>query len=84
LNDYNVRTLKFVRCVPHSLTKEQKACKMKWCQEVMRKKLYENEAPRHLNNFITNDETWLHYYVILLRSKSNNQVCEDESTLTQM
>jgi len=56
--------------IPHSLTEEQKACRMKWCQEIMRN--YENEVPRHLNNFVTGNETLLHYYNI--RSKHNNQV----------
>jgi len=44
---------------------------------------YENGVPRHLNNFVTGNETLLYYYNI--RSKHNNQVViENESTLTQV
>jgi len=46
--------------VPHSLTEEQKACRVKWCQEIMRN--YENEARKHLNNYVTDNKTCLCYY----------------------
>jgi len=42
---------------------------------------YENEVPRHLNNFVMGNEIWLYYYDVQLKQV---WLFEDEPTPTQV
>ena len=49
------------RWVPHLLTKEQKAYRVKCARELL--KTYKNCQNKRINELLTGDETWIFFYL---------------------
>ncbi len=68
---------KFCKYVPHRLTEDQKALRVKICTENL--KMWKNFGQTWINKVITEDETYVYYYEPKSRSESKIWVFDDES-----
>ena len=56
-----------MRWVPHLLTDEQKKSRVRLASQVIEK--YDKCDPRHLEEIVTGDETWIYHFNLILRLK---------------
>ena len=67
------------RYVPHRLTEDQKNDRVKICRENL--KMWRNRGQSLIDNIITGDETYVHYYVPKSRAESKIWVFDGEIPL---
>lgn len=70
------------RWIPHNLTEAQKATRVKWSKEMLKK--FNRGASNLVYNIVTGDETWIYSYEPETKQQSSVWVFQDELNPTKV
>ena len=70
------------RWIPHLLTEEQKAARVKWCQNTLQR--FNSGTSKHVHNIVSGDESWIYSYEPESKRQSSVWVFQSELKPTKV